>query len=215
MAAGSRTKNRTGKAEQAAATRFKIATAAVDLFVRDGFVSTTMAMIAKEAGVAVQTLYLSFGNKTAILQAAFDQVLRGEAEESDLLEQDWFAEVVSDPDGRVALRLFCERSAQVMTRAAPVFDVMRSASADPEVGEMLAHNKKLRYDGFRRVVEAIASRDGFDPDLSLDDAHAILYAVLSEDGHLLMVAEHGWTPERWIAWVTEVCLGQFFPDAAR
>ena len=70
MATGSRTKNRTNKAEQASATRRKIVEAASTLFLRDGFVSTTMAMIAKEAGVAVQTLYMAFGTKTAILQAA-------------------------------------------------------------------------------------------------------------------------------------------------
>lgn len=214
MASGSRTKGRTTKADQARATRGKIVKAATRLFLTDGFVTTTMAAIAKEAGVAVQTLYLSFGNKTAILQASFDQALRGDIEEVDLTEQAWFNQVLSDPSGPAALRLFCERSAEVMGRAAPLFDVMRSASADPEVGDILARNKKLRYDGFRLIVEAIASREGFAPDLSVDDAHAILYTVLSEDGLLLMVTEHGWSPDRWVAWVTDTCLAQFFPGAS-
>ena len=89
---------------------------------------------------------------------------------------------------------------------------MRAASADPEVGDVLAHNKRLRYDGFRLAVEAIASRPGFDPALTVDDAHGILYSVVSEDGYLLMVTEHGWTADHWLAWVTRTCLGQFFPD---
>lgn len=211
MVTGSRTKNRTSKAEQSAATRVKIVDAATELFLTDGFVTTTMAAIAKEAGVAVQTLYMSFGNKTAILQAAFDKALRGPLS-SDILETDWAQQVFSDADGLAALRLFCERSAEVMGRAAPLFEVMRSASADPEVGEMLVHNKRLRYDGFRRVVEAISSRAGFNPHLSVDDAHGILYTVLSEDGYLLMITEHGWTQERWIDWVTGTVAAQFFPE---
>lgn len=215
MATGSRTKNRTSKAEQASATRSKIVVAATELFLRDGFVTTTMAMVGKEAGVAVQTLYLSFGNKTAILQAAFDQALRGDESVQDLHQTDWFGQVLTDPDGAAALRLFCERSAEVIDRAAPLFDVMRAAAADPEVGDLLAYNKKLRYDGFRRIVEAIASRDGFNADLSVDEAHGILYTVLSEDAYLLMVTEHGWTRERWLSWVTETCLQQFFPDRVR
>lgn len=214
MATGSRTKNRTSKAEQASATRGKIVVAATELFLRDGFVTTTMAMVAKEAGVAVQTLYLSFGNKTAILQAAFDLALRGGEVDLDLNQTDWFGQVLSDPDGPAALQLFCERSAEVIDRAAPLFDVMRAASADPEVGDMLTHNKKLRYDGFKRIIDAITSRSGFASDLSVDDAHAILYTVLSEDAYLLMVTEHGWTRDRWLTWVVATCLHQFFPLAA-
>ena len=52
-----------------------------------------------------------------------------------------------------------------------------------------------------------------DADLSADDAHGILYTVLSEDGYLLMVTEHGWTVERWLTWVVDTCHRQFFPDA--
>lgn len=215
MATGSRTKNRTSKAEQAQATKRKIVDAATVLFLRDGFVTTTMAMIAKEAGVAVQTLYLSFGSKTAILQAAFDQALRGNPDEIDILQQDWFAQTLAETDGRAALRLFCEESAKVMGRATPIFEVMRAASADPEVSEMLAHNKKLRHDGFRTIVEAISKRKGFNHDLSVEDAHGILYAVLSEDGVLLLVNEHGWTMEHWVAWVIGTLDQQFFPPARR
>lgn len=215
MATGSRTKNRTTKAEQAQATKRKIVDAATVLFLRDGFVTTTMALIAKEAGVAVQTLYLSFGSKTAILQASFDQALRGDPDAVDILQQDWVARALAETDGRAALRLFCEESAKIMGRATPIFEVMRAAAADPEVSEMLAHNKKLRHDGFRTIVEALSERSGFNPDLSVADAHGILYAVLSEDGVLLLVSEHGWTMERWVAWVIETVDQQFFPSPQR
>lgn len=214
MAAGSRTKNRTSKAEQASATRSKIVQAAGALFVRDGFVTTTMATIAKEAGVAVQTLYLSFGSKTAILQATFDHALRV-GTTTDIGESDWYQQVLADPDGLAALGLFCEQSSQVISSAAPIFDVMRAAAADPEVGDVLAHNKKLRYDGFRAVAEALASRKGFNPELSVDEAHGILYAVLSEDGYLLLVTEHGWTPEQWCRWTLTTLAHQLFGQSPR
>lgn len=209
VATGSRTKNRTSKAEQSAATRAKIVAAATELFLTDGFVTTTMASIAKEAGVAVQTLYMSFGSKTAILQAAFDEALRG-PEASDLRESDWYQRALADEDGAAALRLFCEQSSLVMGRAAPLFDVMRSASADPEVGEMLVHNKRLRYEGFRHMVASIATRAGFNPALSVEDAHGIVYTVLSEDCYLLLATEHGWTREQWVAWVIATLEAQLF-----
>lgn len=212
MATGSRSKNRTSKAEQSRATRRKIVDAATELFLDDGFVTTTMAAIAQRAGVAVQTLYLSFGNKTAILQAALDQALRGD-EVVDIGEQDWFQRVLVEEDGPAALRLMCERSAEVIGRASPLFGVVRAASADPEVGELLTQNKRLRRDGYRQIIEAVTSRPGFSPDLTVEEAHGILYALLSEDSYLLLVVEHGWSQERWLGWVSDTCIGQLFPDA--
>lgn len=212
MAGGSRTRSRTSKAEQAAATRGKVIDAATELFLRDGFVTTTMAAIAREAGVVVQTLYLGFGSKTAILQAAFDRALRGDAE-ADVTDQEWFAQVLVETDGRSALRLMCHGSAEVIGRAAPLFDVMRAAAADPEVGEMLAHNKQLRYTGYRRILDEVSTLAGFNPDLTLEDALGVVYTVLSEDAYLLMVTEHGSTPERWLDWVVETCCDQLFPTA--
>ena len=213
MTAGSRTRNRTSKAEQASATRARIVQAATRLFLRDGFLTTTMVAIAKEAGVAVQTLYLSYGSKTAILQAAFDGALKGDDVPDGILETDWFRRVLTEPDGAAALRTFCREAQRVVVRAAPLFDVIRAAAADPDVAEMLAHNKALRRNGYRMVAEALASRDGFACDLSPEEALVVLYGVVSEDGFLLMVTECGWTPERWLDWTEATCTAQLFPRA--
>lgn len=211
MAGGSRTQNRVSKAEQAGSTRRRVVQAATTLFLRDGFVTSTMAAIAKEAGVAVQTLYLSFGSKTAILQAAFDTALKGGDEPDGILESDWFRRVIAEADGPSALRLFCSEARHIIARAAPLFDAMRAAAADPEVAEVLAHNKALRWNGYQLVAEALASRKGFAERLSVAEAQVVLYTVISEDSFLLMVTECGWTPERWVDWTTQTCTAQLFP----
>ena len=61
------------RADRAAATRQRVLHAAVALFVERGYLETTMAAMAAAAGVAVQTLYLSFGSKAAVLEAALAQ----------------------------------------------------------------------------------------------------------------------------------------------
>jgi AcrR family transcriptional regulator len=213
VATGSRTRNRTSKAEQAEATRGRIAAAATTLFLRDGFVTTTMAAIAREAGVAVQTLYLSFGSKTAILKAAFDVALAGHDEDHGILEADWFQRVLAEPDGPTACRMFCRHAGTVMGRAAPLFDVIRTAAADPEVAAIYTKNKRLRHEGFARIMTALASREGFASTMSADDALAIVYTVVSEETHLLMVVERGWTSERWQRWCADTCVTQLFPGA--
>ncbi len=214
MATGSHTKSRATKAEQAAATRARIVDAATELFLRDGFLTATMAAIAKQAQVAVQTLYLAFGSKTAILQAALDDALRGQ-DPDDIPEQEWYARVLEDPDGLAALQWFCHHGAQHVRRAAPLFAVMRAASSDPEVAEILSRNKQLRHDGFTAVAEALAARPGFAPGLTVFDAVGILYAVMSEDTFLLLVDEHGWPVERWAEWSERTLVDQLFPGGGR
>ena len=46
-----------GRAEQAAANRRRIVAAARRMLVEHGYAAMTMAMVAKEAGVAVDTVY--------------------------------------------------------------------------------------------------------------------------------------------------------------
>lgn len=215
MVSGSRTKNRTSKAEQARATRQRIVESATELFLRDGFVTTTMAAIAAEAGVAVQTLYLSFGNKTAILSAAFDIAIAGDDEPVPVLERDWVRSVLADTNGATALTEFVKNATEVVGRATPLYGVIRAAAADPEVGTLLANNKRERHEGFAMFAASLSTKDGFSPQLTAADATGILYAVQSEETHALLVQEHDWTHQEWASWVLETVLSQLFPAATR
>lgn len=211
MATGSRTKNRASKADRSRATRGRIVVAASTLFLRDGFLTTTMAAIAAEAAVAVQTLYLSFDNKTAILSAAFDSAVAGDDEPVGLVEREWYRRVIEDPDGRAALARFITKTAATVRRASPLYAVIQAASADPEVAELLAKNKSARHAGFAAVAESLVTKAGFASGLPVEDALGILYAMASEDTHLLLVREHGWTDQRWEEWVLATLLDQLFP----
>src|SRR3954453_18096507 len=166
MATGSRTKNRLGKAEQSRATRRRIVAAATELFLRDGFLTTTMATIAADAGVAVQTLYLSFGNKTAILSAAFGLALAGDDEPVPVPERPWMRTVVESRDGVAALTAFVEGSGVIIERASPLYGVIRGAAAGPDVAAILALNKAQRHETFASVVQALAGKPGFTDPLS-------------------------------------------------
>src|SRR4051794_36121071 len=59
---------------QAEATRAGIVAAARTLFAEHGFVDTSVAQIAEAAGVAVQTVYKSWGTKRALLMALNDVI---------------------------------------------------------------------------------------------------------------------------------------------
>jgi hypothetical protein len=104
-------------------------------------------------------------------------------------------------------------AAATIRRASPLYAVIQATAAEPEIAELLAHNKRERHAGFAEIARALAAKPGFSPDLSADDAIGILYAVQSEETHLLLVREHGWTDDRWEAWVRMTLLDRFFPAA--
>ena len=54
--------------------------AAIRLFSAHGWAGTTIAGIAADAGVAVETIYSGFGSKKALLRAAMDVAVVGDAE---------------------------------------------------------------------------------------------------------------------------------------
>ncbi|MDQ3641393.1 MAG: TetR/AcrR family transcriptional regulator, partial [Actinomycetota bacterium] len=75
------------------------------LFVRDGYASTTIHALAEEAGVAVQTIYASFGSKREVLKELFDTSVVGDDEQVALADRpewrDWEEE--SEPARQIEL----------------------------------------------------------------------------------------------------------------
>ncbi len=211
MAAGSRTRNRQAQADRSRATRERIVRAAATLFVRDGYLQTTMADIAREAGVAVQTLYLAFGGKVAVLSAAIDVTIVGDDAPAAVIERDWHQRMLAEPDGRRALDVFVDLATGVITRFYPLYAAVRAAASDPEPGDLLALKKRERFTTFSQVTRELATKEGFRADLSPERAAEILYAQLSEETYGLLVDEHGWSVADWSDWVTRHVAAEFFP----
>ncbi len=66
------------RAEQARQTRAAVVEAARRLFLRDGFAATTIAAIAAQAQVSVETIYKAFGGKPGLVRAICTTALTGE-----------------------------------------------------------------------------------------------------------------------------------------
>src|SRR5947208_2674838 len=73
---------------QARETQRQIVEAARRLFIERGYMGTTIEQIAAEAGVAVETIYATFGNKRAVLARLVDISVVGDDEPGPLLERE-------------------------------------------------------------------------------------------------------------------------------
>jgi len=195
--------------ERTRATRERILRAATALFIRDGYLATTMAAVAGEAGVAVQSLYLRFGSKLEILKAAFDAAVVGDLEPVPLLERQWFTELSTTPTGPAAMRVFLREITTLLARTYPIYAVIQAAAAS-EAGELLADIKRQRYEGIRKVAEELSRKTGFARDVSVDTGADMIYSQVSEEQYGLLVADRGWSSEEWARWSTNILIGSLF-----
>ena len=70
--------DRRRREEQARRTRDRVIDSAEQLFRREGYGPTTIAAIAGDAGVSVDTIYKSFGGKAGLVRAIFGRALEGQ-----------------------------------------------------------------------------------------------------------------------------------------
>jgi AcrR family transcriptional regulator len=195
--------------EQAKATRKAILDAAERLFVRDGYVATSMAAIAKEAGVALKTVYLAFETKFGLLRALWHRNLRGGREDVPVAEQEWFLEVVNEPDPEKALRLNARNSRRVKGRIAPLGDVLLSAAAaDPDVKAFSERIWTEFYENQRDVVASIKKRKALKRGLSVDRAADILWSLNHPHVYLLLLRGRGWSEDEYERWLGDITISE-------
>jgi AcrR family transcriptional regulator len=202
------------RAARARETRRRIIAAALRLFVEDGYLPTTMSAIAQEAGVAVQTLYLAFGSKAAILAAALDVAIVGDDAPLPLIERPWVQALRAEENGPRAVGLLCREVAALFQRVAPLHVAIRAATGDADVARLLEQDQQSRYATQRQFVAILDSKPGFNAELGEERAADIVYGVLSEAVYLLFCVERGWRVEDWTDWVIATLASQLFPGSA-
>src|ERR687888_130262 len=187
--------------EQAEATRTQILDAAERLFADDGYVATSMAAIAKEAGVALKTVYLAFETKSGLLRALWHLLLRGDEDDVPIPARAWYREVLAEPDPERQLRLGAHIARMVKERAGALLAVIRSAApGDPDIEELWSRIESDFYDNQRAVVQVLHDKGALRAGLSVARAADIMWTLNPPDVWHLLVGQRGWTPAAWERW---------------
>jgi AcrR family transcriptional regulator len=193
------------RAERAAVTRHRIADAARILFRRDGYAATTMNAIAREAGVAVQTVYAVYGSKAGILEALREWATT--QPEAEALYQRAMAD--SDPARRLAL--FARSIRERWQRAGDIVAIHRDAgTTDADLRAGVEATLARRRGGLRALA---ASLDGaYRPGVDLNRAAAILDALTLYEVYAELVEVQGWTPDAFEAWLAQALVRELLPE---
>jgi AcrR family transcriptional regulator len=185
--------------QQAEQTRLLVLDAAERLFKERGYVGTSIAAVAVEAGVSPETVYGHFGSKRVLLGELFRRAVRG-ADPAPVPEQEVPRRLAAMTDQGEQLRLFAADITPRLERGAPLVAVLAAAAqSDPELAELLTTLHADRLKNLRVLVDALAANGALR--LPANDALDTVWALTSPELQQLLVRERGWTRQRYEEWL--------------
>lgn len=191
-----------GRRARSQRTRAAIVAGATRRFLAHGYLGSTIEDVAREAKVSVQSVYYVFGTKPKLLAAVLDASIAGDAAAVAVLDRPWVDQLRAAPTAHDALTLLVDASVEIVTRAAPIYEVIRRASADSDVAALLAETRHRRRLDQRRLVEILAEAGHLHPTVDVSTAADVLYGLVNEEIVGLLIHDCGWTTDRLRAWTT-------------
>jgi AcrR family transcriptional regulator len=195
------TTNRRAAARQ---TREAILAAATRLFMERGYIATTMAAIAEDAGVAIDTVYAAVGPKPVLFRLLIERAISGVEVPVDAEDRDYVRAIHAEPDAGRKLEIYAAAVRRTQERLAPLFMVLRSASSSDqeladlwtEIAERRARNMLILA---TELADAGAMRDG----ISIAEAADVIWATNASEFYTLLVLQRGWEPARFEQWLAD------------
>jgi AcrR family transcriptional regulator len=195
------------RARQAQETRARIVAAAARLFATQGYQATTIAAIAREAGVSAETVKTTAA-KADLLIAAFEVTFSGSEAAETLTDTDVAAGVIDLPDD-VFLDAVLGTISTANARGHGLWTVLLGAAlSDPVVDEALRRILDHRAADYRLLVSELLRRGIAAPGIDESTAADSLSFLLSPEGYQQLVAQSGWTPERYAGWLRAAVLAE-------
>jgi AcrR family transcriptional regulator len=201
--------------EHARENRLAILHAARRLFLANGYAATTMATVAGEAGVSVETVYKAFANKPGLVKAVFDVAVVGDDEPVPMVEREFVQRTTAQPDPRRKLLGYGAHVAEVNGRSGPVQLVVREAAAvDPGAADVWSQLQAERFTGMTLFATHLGEGGHLREDVSVDEARDVLWALNSVELWDLLVNHRGWADNRYGAWVGQQLVTALLPGSS-
>lgn len=198
---------------QARETRRVIVAAAAELFIRQGYAATTLDAVAEAAGVSRKTVFNVAGGKAALLKLAWDWSLVGDDEPIPMAERPAVKQVQASTDPAESIRLWVDMVAEITERSAPIGRVLAAAAdVDPEAAALLAQADQERYLGARAFVGHLAGLDGLRPELTVDRAADVFWALTDPTVLRRLVIDRKWPLTDFRDWLTTTVMNSLLPD---
>jgi AcrR family transcriptional regulator len=196
-------------------TRRRIEEAAAELFTQRGYGVTSMEAIATAAGVHVQTIYLAYKTKAALLAAAAARLVSGEEDPAKHPgERAWARAIQDEPAPRRKIERYVRHIAEVAPRVTPMLDMLRAtAPSEPEAAAFLAEMERGRREGPLQLLGPLATTGALRPGLTPARVADVVFALASPDVLRALVTMRGWSRARAVSWVSEALCRELLAEA--
>ncbi len=190
--------------EQAQSTRRAVLGAARALFTTRGYAETSVAQVARRAGVSVDTVYASVGRKPQLLLAVHDMVLGATDEPVPAQERDYVRRIREAEAAEQKIRLYADALAERLPETVPLDAALQQAGArEPACRELRESLGRRRRRNMRLFVEDLAATGRLRPDLDLERAADLVWSMNSPE-YFRLLADAGHTPAQYAALVADV-----------
>jgi AcrR family transcriptional regulator len=189
---------------QSAETKNRILTAAHRLILEVGYRATTIAAVAEDAGVNVDTVYRLVGRKPVVLRELLERAISGTDDAVVAEDRDYVRAIIAEPDPAQKLAIYARAVCQIQQRMAPLFLALRDASStEPEARDVWEEISQRRASNMRKLVQDLADAGGLRDDLTIDEAADIVWATNSSELYVLFTDQRGWSPQRFERWLAD------------
>ncbi|TFC81798.1 TetR family transcriptional regulator [Cryobacterium sp. TmT2-59] len=195
------------RSAQSVATRTVILAAAQRLMLERGYIPTSIAAIAAEAGVAVQTIYNSVGGKAELLSAVLDLSAAGPDAPGPAPESvaRRYAEARTAGD---VIRTLVDGIVTANERSAAVHRVIiQAAGVDADVEKLEIRRSTQRLHAYGSAASALRARRGLRSGLSDHEAAAAIWALGHPQAFRSLVTDLGWSGPAYRDWLVKSLQG--------
>ncbi len=168
-----------------------------EMFLAHGYGSTTIAQIARTAGVSSESVYKNFGGKPGLVRAIQKQSLLGAGgppaeQRSDLAQ-------LSGTNPLALIEQLGRFTAEVSPLAAPIILLIRDAAAsgDADMADLLREVDEVRYRRMLSNAQQMEARGLLRPGLNAQEAADVMFTCTTAGLYENLVMKRGWSVERY------------------
>ena len=188
----------------AARTRAAVIDAARRLFAAQGYAETSVADIAAEAGVSVDTLYAAVGRKPQLLLAVHDSILSEGEGPIEAQQRGYVKAIRAASTASEKIDVYVDALTRLLPRTAPLLEALRVAGRDdPACLEMYEQINDRRSHNMGLLVQELRAtghmRDGID-----DESATLLMWSMNSSTYYELLRARGVSPKEYGALIREV-----------
>ncbi|MDQ6875576.1 MAG: TetR/AcrR family transcriptional regulator [Actinomycetota bacterium] len=199
-----------GRKAQAGRNRDAALDAAERLFLAHGYAATSIASIAREAGLSVQTIYKVFGGKSGLVSGIYERGLLGRGDAPAYDRSDAMRAKEADP--RAIMRQWGALTTEVASVVSPIRLLIRSAAlTDREMEGLLEATDRERLTRMRHHARFLKERGHLREGVTLQEATDVLWTCSSVELYDLLVLQRGWADSKFARFVAEFMITALLP----